>query len=227
MTTKKTKQRMRIRILSLYILLFMAIIPSFSQSPAHTPMRGWLIAMPDSILPLLTPNNRLDFIDFHDANMEAVVTNRMEGKSRMETLTDDFLHINSTKTTDVTMKLLPVNDTTDVLCMVTTVRASVDDSRIAFFDARWQPVDAAFYIREPSLGDFRSTLQCDSAEREWSKLDIFFCTYHLSAENKDLNCMLTATDYLSDEDEKEMAPYVRQEPITYRWTDGKFVRNEQ
>ncbi len=205
----------------------MAIIPSFSQSPSRTPIRNWLVAMPDSVMPLLTKNNRLDFIDFDDAGMEAVVTNRMEGKSRLDTLTDDFLRINYTKSTDVAMKLLPVNDTTDVLCMVTTVKASADDSRIAFYDARWQPLDAASYIHEPSLVDFRSTQQGDSASWAWSKIDIFLRTYHLSAEDADLRCVLTTTDYLSVEDKQAVEPYVRREPITYRWTDGKFVRNEQ
>jgi hypothetical protein len=33
-------------------------------------------------------------------------------------------------------------------------------------------------------------------------------------------------DNLSEEDRREVAPYVRRELIIYRWTDGKFVRNE-
>lgn len=209
----------------LLYIFFLWIAVGF-QASARTPMRQWLVAMPDSVMPLLTKNNCLDFIDFHDAHMEAVVTNRMEGKSRLDTLTDDFLRINYTKSTDVAMKLLPVNDTTDVLCMVTTVKAAVDDSRIAFYNSQWQPLDAASYVDEPSLADFRSTLQGDSASWAWSKLDIFFRTYHLSAEDADLRCVLTATDCLSEEDRAEVAPYVRREPITYRWTDGKFVRNE-
>lgn len=189
-------------------------------------MRQWLVAMPDSVMPLLTKNNRLDFIDFYDAKMEAVATNRMEGKSRMDVLTDDFIRINYTKTTDVEMKLLPLNDTTDILCMVTTVKASVNDSRIAFFDAQWQPLDATTYINEPRMEDFRSTMQGDSAAWAWSKLDIFFRTYHLSAEETGLKCVLTTTDYLSEEDRAEVAPYLRQAPITYLWNDGKFARNE-
>ena len=201
-------------------------LAALSYSTARTTMRQWLVAMPDSVMPLLTKNNRLDFIDFYDAKMEAVATNRMEGKSRMDVLTDDFIRINYTKTTDVEMKLLPLNDTTDILCMVTTVKASVNDSRIAFFDAQWQPLDATTYINEPRMEDFRSTMQGDSAAWAWSKLDIFFRTYHLSAEETGLKCVLTTTDYLSEEDRAEVAPYLRQAPITYLWNDGKFVHNE-
>lgn len=210
------------RIVYSLLLLLVAL----SQVSARTPMRQWLVSMPDSVMPLLTKNNRLDFIDFYDAKMEAVVTNRMDGSSRMNTLTDDFVQIRYTTSTDVAMKLLPVNDSTDVLCMVTTVKAAVDDSRIAFFDAEWKPIDVAQYFVEPRIEDFRSTQQSDSVARAWSKLDVFFRTYRLCAEITELQCVLTAMDYLSKEDREEVAPYVRKEPLTYRWIDGKYLCNE-
>ena len=37
--------------------------------------------MPDSLMPYLSQNNRLDFIDFLDANMKAEVKNRLGGTS--------------------------------------------------------------------------------------------------------------------------------------------------
>ena len=196
------------------------------QASARTPIRQWLVAMPDSVMPLLTKNNRLDFFDFYDAKMEAAVTNRMEGKSRMNTLTDDFVHMSYTKSTDVAMKLLPVNDSTDILCMVTTVKAAVYDSRIAFYDAQWQPLVVADYMNEPCVMDFRSTVQGDSLQCAWNKIDAFFHTYRLSAEDTVLECVLTTIDYLSKEDREEVVPYVRQEPLVYRWTNNRFKLNE-
>ena len=210
------------RILFTFLLSLVTLL----HVEARTPMRGWLISMPDSVMPLLTRNNRLDFIDFYDAKMEAVVTNRLEGKSRMDTLTEDFVRFGYTKNAEVTMKLLPVNDSTDILCMVTTARAAVSDSRIAFFDNQWHQLDAAPYIHEPRIEDFRSTQQGDSAQWAWSKMDIFFRTYQLSAESTELKCVLTATEYLSKEDREEVVPYVRQEPLTYRWTNNTFQLNE-
>lgn len=207
-----------------YTCLVLLVMHSYAE--ARTLMREWLVAMPDSVLPLLTKNNRLDFIDFYDCNMEATVTNRLDGRSRMDTLTDDFIRISYTKTTEVTMKLLSVNDTTDVLCMVTTVKAAADDSRIVFFDAQWQSLELSSYVIEPRMEDFRSALQGDSAEWAWRKMDIFFRTYHLGAENAELKCVLTATDYLSADDRDDVMPYVRKQPLIYRWSDGKYCREE-
>lgn len=210
---------------TLYTLFLLLVV--LHQTVARTPMRQWLMLMPDSVMPLLTKNDRLDFIDFYDAQMAAVVTNRMDGKSRMDVLTDDFVRINYTQASDVEMKLLPINDSTDVLCMVTTVKAAVSDSRIAFFDAQWQPLSVASYLTEPSMEDFRSSLQNDSVEWAWSKVDIFFRTYALCAERTELLSVFTATDYLSEDERAEVAPYVRQEPLLYRWINGKFVCDEQ
>jgi hypothetical protein len=110
--------------------------------------------------------------------------------------------------------------------MVTTVKAAVDDSRIAFFDAEWRPMDVTQYFVEPRIEDFRFTQQSDSAARAWSKLDIFFSTYHLNAESTSLKCVLTTTNYLSADDRKEVIPYLRKEPLTYRWANGKYEAYE-
>ena len=75
---------------------------------AKMPVRQWIVSMPDSVMPLLTRNNRLDFIDFVDSGMEAVVTNRLDGKSRMTMLSEDFASIEYTKSSVVAMKLLPL-----------------------------------------------------------------------------------------------------------------------
>lgn len=207
-----------------YTCLFVFV--AFSQLGARPPMRDWLTSMPDSVLPLLTKNNRLDFIDFYDARMEAVVTNRVDGKSRLDTLTADFAHISYTRSASVAMKLLPVNDTTDIFCMVTTVRASVADSRIAFFDAEWQPLEVAACIAEPHIEEFRFAILSDSTQWAWNKMDIFFRTYQLCAEDTNLRCLLTAPDYLTEEERKEVMPYIRHQPLIYHWTGGKYLCHE-
>ena len=90
-----------------YILLLFCIYTT--SLTARTPIRQWFTDMPDSIMPLLTKNNRLDFIDFIDSHMDAIVTNRLDGKSRMTQLTEDYLHIEYTQSSSVTMKLLPTS----------------------------------------------------------------------------------------------------------------------
>lgn len=203
------------------LLLFVAMM---STAHARTPMRQWLTAMPDSVMPLLTKNNRLDFIDFWESNMEAVVTNRLEGRSRMDTLTEDYLLINYTRSCDVAMKLFSVNDTTDVLCMVTTMRTAVPDSRVAFYDEAWQLLPSELFFAEPVLNDFRCAERNDSTDVAWSKMDIFFKTYHLGTGSTSLTCRLETLGYLGRDECRGVAPYIVDDFLVYVWTEGRFVR---
>lgn len=196
---------------------------SIASMAARTPISQWFTTMPDSVMPLLTKNNRLDFIDFLDSKMEAVVTNRMDGKSRMERLTDDYLLVSYTQSSNVEMKLLPVNDTTDVLCMVTTLKTTVNDSRVCFFDEGWRPLDSSEHFMEPTLKDFRTDEVSDSADMAWKKLDVPFKSYSLSPDHTILTCRITAVDYLNKEDRQAVLPYLKCDSITYSWENGRFV----
>lgn len=191
---------------------------------ARTPIRQWFAVMPDSVLPLLTKTNRLDFIDFFDYHMDAVVTNRLDGKSHLDTLTVDYLLINYTRSCDVAMKLLPVTDTTDVLCMVTTVKAPMCDSRVAFYDEAWQPIAVERCFVAPQMTDFRTAERTDSANAAWGRMDIFFKTYHLALDAPTLTCRLGTTDYLSRDERGAVAPYIVADSLVYSWADGCFVR---
>ena len=77
--------------------------------------------MPDSICPLLSAVNRADFIDFLESKMKAEVTNSFGGKSEMTELSPDYIHVKMTPQSSWQMKLLSINDSTKVICVVATV----------------------------------------------------------------------------------------------------------
>jgi hypothetical protein len=103
--------------------------------------------MPDSLMPLLTKNNRLDMIDFLEAKMKAVVTNRLEGESEMTILTKDSMAVKMDSAMNVSLYLLnaPVeyDSCKQVICMETTYTlASINEreTTIKYFSVRWKPI---------------------------------------------------------------------------------------
>jgi len=68
-------------------------------------MREAFAAMPDSLMPTLTKNNRLDLMDFMDANMRAAVTNRLGGETLMTFLSADSLSVKVSAALTVDMKM--------------------------------------------------------------------------------------------------------------------------
>lgn len=203
-----------------YLLLLLSLGASTSPIRAGHPIRKWFVEMPDSMMPLLTHNNKLDFIDFKDCGMEAVVTNRLDGKSRLEVLTDSYLCLNYTASTDVSMRLLPINDTTDILCVVTTAKATIQNSHIRFYDAQWQLLDATDYVSEPTWADFCT----GEGEAIGQRIGFNSRTFRLSPDTLLMECRWTAIDYMTKEDRQSISPYLERETISYMWTDGKFLK---
>ncbi|MCR4602130.1 MAG: DUF3256 family protein [Prevotella sp.] len=62
--------------------------------------------MPDSLLPYLSKNNRLDMLDFMAAGMKAEVVNLLDGKSEMLVLNSDSLSIRLNSIVQLDMKLI-------------------------------------------------------------------------------------------------------------------------
>jgi hypothetical protein len=108
--------------------------------------------------------------------------------------------------------------------MVTTVKAAVPDSRVAFLDEAWRPVAVEHHFVAPQMGDFRTAERTDSANAAWNKMDVFFKTYHLAIDAPMLTCRLGTPDFLSRDDRSAVAPYLVTDSLVYSWTDGCFVR---
>ena len=117
-------------------------------------MKTLFIAMPDSIAPLLTKVNREDCVDFLASNMKAEVKNRFGKVSELKKLTDDYLFLQTTGSSSMEMKLLPLNDSVKVICVINTVCGPVCDSEIRFYSTRWEQLAESDFIRLPSVEAF-------------------------------------------------------------------------
>ena len=118
-------------------------------------MKSVFIAMPDSVTPLLSKINREDCVDFLDSNMKARVKNRFDGDAELQTLTEDYLMMRVSEVSTLEMKLLPVNDSTKVICLVRTVCTSACDSDIKFYTADWsKELSAGDFVQKPSAAAF-------------------------------------------------------------------------
>lgn len=108
-------------------------------------MREVFKQMPDSLLPYLSENNRLDLIDFIDSKMKAEVKNRLGGTSEMTVLTDSTLSIRMSEALQIDMLLLRTVETADagsseIICLIETFGAdSLSlESTVRFFTSSWQ-----------------------------------------------------------------------------------------
>lgn len=101
--------------------------------------------MPDSLMPYLTTNNKLDMLDFIDAGMEAKVTNKFDGESILCELDSTYLRLKLNTSVEVEMKLLSssniLNDSTKhLICLVTTYGDLIKESVLKLFTSKWNSI---------------------------------------------------------------------------------------
>lgn len=183
--------------------------------------------MPDSICPLLSAVNRADFIDFLESKMKAEVTNSFGGKSEMTELSPDYIRVQMTPQSTWQMKLLPVNDSTKVICTVSTVCAPACDSHINFYTTDWKELPAASYLPAlPAMDDFiiqaPDTVDVYEYQAARRQADMLLVKTDLSAKDAALTFTFTTPDYMEKEAAEKLKPFIRR-PIAYTWNQGKFI----
>ena len=188
--------------------------------------RSLFVHMPDSLSPLLSAVNRADCIDFLDSKMRAQVTNTFGGKSEMTMLTPDYIRIQLTSRSTWQMKVLPLADSTRVICTVSTAYAPAPDSHIRFYDADWHPLPAADYLDTlPAMTDFLlppsdtgNVYRQRDARRQ---ADLLLLDASLAPDSMMLTFSLATPRYMEKETADELKPFIRRQLI-YVWQRGKF-----
>ncbi len=127
---------------------------SFSPVGAQVKMRDVIKQMPDTLVPYLNQNARLDFIDFMDSGMKAKVNNDLGGSSLLTELTDDFASFLLSSASQMQLRLLNVDETIDdahqIICMVRTFGKGTCESTIGFYSVKWRPLPIENRITLPS-----------------------------------------------------------------------------
>lgn len=207
-------------------LIYLFLVWGCTLSVAAQDMKKVFIAMPDSLTPLLTKVNKEDCIDFLASNMKAEIKNRFDKSSEMKVLTEDYLQMQMTENSTLEMKLLPVNDSVKIVCMVRTVCSSACDSEIRFYDTSWkEEFPQKDYLQLPTSQAFYLPTDTVSSEVELikKKADMHVMKAVFSKDDSSLSFIYTTPDYLNQEDREKLLPYLRKEAVVYQWKDGKFL----
>lgn len=185
------------------------------------------VNMPDSLSPLLSSVNRADFIDFLESKMKAEVTNNFGGKSEMTELTADYIRVKISKQSSWQMKLLPIDDSTKVICTISTVCAPACDSHIKFYTTDWKKLPASSYLPAlPVLDDFiaeaSDTVDVYAYRDARRQADMLLMKADLSAKDSRLTFTFTTPDYMEKEAAEKLKPFLRR-PMVYVWKRGRFI----
>ena len=104
---------------------------------------------------------RADMIDFMDSNMNAEVTNILNGKCSMSVLNDQYTKILLTESSVVEMLLLEtqmqVDSVNQILCVVKTFGTDIKESTIDFYSVKWRRLKTEDYMTQPDADIWTAT----------------------------------------------------------------------
>ena len=200
----------------IYILLFLMFGAS-SATNAQS-FREMFLNTPDSVMPLLTRLDRYDFIEYMKAGMKAKVTNRLDGESVLKVLSDNYIFLQTTPSSSMQMKMLPLGNDS-IMCVVSSVRAEAEDSRIAFFNREWKRIATDRMFKAPTIKEF--FIPSDTIGRYVDKCDIYLVSLRLNADENVLEAEYTMPGYMNKEDADAVKPLLRK--LIYRWNGKGFV----
>lgn len=126
--------------LLIFALLFNSQLSLQAQTDSLN-IREVFKLMPDSLLPYLTQNNRLDMIDFMDAKMKAAVDNQLGGESEMTYLSNDSLCIKMNESMTLELKMSR-DEKEPIVLMKRTYQITERQKEILIgrYSSSWRPI---------------------------------------------------------------------------------------
>ncbi|MDE5629052.1 MAG: DUF3256 family protein [Muribaculaceae bacterium] len=107
---------------------------------------------PQSVIPVLAVNTRLDMLDYYNSGMFTPVANRVNGKSTLSKVDDMHLKVELSENSSLQLAVIPMKKDT-VIAVIETVKCPVADSGIRFYRAKdWSEIDVPAH--SPSVTEF-------------------------------------------------------------------------
>ena len=158
------------RIVISALLAILTILPL-----SATTIKELWIAAPDSLFPYLDKAKRLELVDVRETK------NKLDGISKLDTLTSSFMQVSLNKLTKVQMKLVPVEGDT-LICMVKTYMLPESDSEVVFYDTNWRlkrrvALDWRNYVAKAD------TMSNETFKRKIESLKLAFVKATINADN--------------------------------------------
>lgn len=100
--------------------------------------------IPDEILPYITNDQKEELLKFTGSKDSVKVKNTFNGATSIDTISFDYAKINMNKTTEIQLKLLRGNDSTQILCVIKTIKSPLKESTVKFYSTEWQAINSTF-----------------------------------------------------------------------------------
>jgi len=184
-------------------------------------MKDIWLSIPDSIVPYLDKNKRIELADFIDMKVKSEVQNLLGENSVMDTITANYLSLKLNESSLLQMKLLPVAGDT-IICMVRTYSAPASESNLEFYSKNWVRLHN-YDINLSQYGQTMivkpDTMSVEHFEKLKSNIDFQLIKASLSKDTNDLTLEMNIPLPFKDE-KSQVSPIFMQRK--FKWNGKSF-----
>lgn len=206
----------------LFVFLWVVLLVTSVQAKS---LKDLWVSMPDSLLPTLDRNLRLELVELEEMGVKPNVKNLLGEACDMDTLTNDYLECTTSKAARLQMIYLPSSAEDSVLCVIKTFCAPSKESEIRFYDQDWRQLPISSYLAKDQymLGSYikpkSDTMRVEEYEELKSKLEpVMYVTEYLPTAQAFR--VQVSLPLLSNEDKMKVQSILVQRK--FKWVAGKF-----
>lgn len=182
-------------------------------------------SMPSSIVWGLSDEEKEDLTSNPTDTTFSITDNDLYEKIIRKELSNDYIHLQTSKVGSIQIKLLPLINDTKIICVVKTVCKDICDSNITFYTPEWKQIEDQQLYPKPILNWFLK-VDTDSQNEELinaiAAIDILPIKYILSSGSNTLKVDLDIQKYLDEKSFEKLVPFLSEKPKELNWNKTSF-----
>ena len=178
---------------------------------------------PQSVFPLLDTNTRLDMIDYYNSNLSTPSPNRLDGRSRITSLSDKVASIELTQASSCDVIIMPAAAGDTIIALISTVATPAPDSHISFYSRDWKEIPTSRLFTKPVLSDWLSEQGKKNRGDVEAMVPFLLVSYSWDPSSNVLTITNNTKEFLTDDIYSFVTDYMLP-TISYRWDGRKFSR---
>lgn len=202
------------------ILSIIILIPLSAQD-----ISSILLSMPENLIYGLEASQKNLLIANPDDTAKMTVDRGRLGQIYRLGMSPDFISVETSDAGTIQIKLLPLINDSQIICVVTTVCSNACDSHIQFYTTKWMPIEQSDLFPQKNKDWF---IEPDADKNSqafinaYAALDMNPMRIELSPNDTSLKVYYDIDKYLSDEDYKKIEPFLIENPKIFYWDKSTY-----